>query len=260
MAAWPVVLRLVATVLTTMLSQAGLWAEAYLVTGMIMDAIHGQAPTRASVFEHPVTGMKKAMVYGGVFMGSLYALGLLWEVPLIRWAADNHVLAGRAMLAGAIAFPLLKTIIETFDGSPPFFRRLRRSYRKPVLFARGAVVGLGVGCGLMSGCPGRTSGASLVRLRLRCPGLRRDRPPPGRPGAGPRPRAGPAVALLPGPRAPRRIHRRRHRVLPRCLRRSPWWSPSSTATSPRASRRQPSTSIPWSASGDSSIWGRSPAA
>ena len=44
MAAWPGLLRLVATVLTTMLSQAGLWAEAYLVTGMIMDAIHGQAP------------------------------------------------------------------------------------------------------------------------------------------------------------------------------------------------------------------------
>src|SRR5208283_1484296 len=36
-AAWPDIVRLVATVLTTMLSQAGLWAEAYLVTGMIMD-------------------------------------------------------------------------------------------------------------------------------------------------------------------------------------------------------------------------------
>ena len=60
------------TVLTTMLSQAGLWAEAHLVTGMIMDSIHGQAPSPTSVFEHPATGMKKAMVYGGVFMGSLY--------------------------------------------------------------------------------------------------------------------------------------------------------------------------------------------
>ena len=75
-AAWPIAQRLVATVLTTVLSQAGLWAEAYLVTGMLMDAIHGQAPSGDSAFSHPVTGMKKGMVYSGVFMGSLYTLGL----------------------------------------------------------------------------------------------------------------------------------------------------------------------------------------
>ena len=65
----PACSALVATVLTTMLSQAGLWAEAYLVTGMAMDAIHGQAPSRESAFGHPVTGMKKAMVYGGIVHG-----------------------------------------------------------------------------------------------------------------------------------------------------------------------------------------------
>ena len=41
---WTVAQRWLPTVLTTMLSQAGLWAEAYLVTGMAMDAIHGRGP------------------------------------------------------------------------------------------------------------------------------------------------------------------------------------------------------------------------
>ena len=57
------------------------------------------------------------------------------------------------MLAGAIVFPLIKTVIESFDGSPPFFQRLRRNYRMPNLSARGAVIGLGVGCGLMLRLP-----------------------------------------------------------------------------------------------------------
>src|SRR5262249_20222928 len=61
-ASWPAVARPCATVLTTILSQAGLWAEAYLITGLAMDAIHGQAPSRDSVSEHPFRGMVKGMV------------------------------------------------------------------------------------------------------------------------------------------------------------------------------------------------------
>ena len=151
-AAWPIVQRLVATVLTTILSQAGLWAEAYLVTGMLMDAIHGQAPSGDSAFSHPVTGMKKGMVYSGVFMGSLYTLGLLWELAFIRWMADGYPIIA-ATLLGASVFPLIKTIIETFDGSPPFFRRLQRNYLDPVLSLRGIVIGLGLGYGLAHGLP-----------------------------------------------------------------------------------------------------------
>ena len=75
LAASPALPRFAAVLLTTMLSQAGLWAEAYLVTGMIMDAIHGKAPSGASASGHPVTGMKKGMVYSGVFMGGLHTLG-----------------------------------------------------------------------------------------------------------------------------------------------------------------------------------------
>ena len=151
-AAWPMAARLLAVVLTTVLSQAGLWAEAYLITGMLMDAIHGQAPSGDSAISHPVTGMKKGMVYSGVFMGSLYTLGLLWEVTFLRWLAESYPLIA-AVLLGASLFPLIKTIIETFDGSPPFFRRLQRNYLDPVLSLRGIVVGLGLGCGLAFGLP-----------------------------------------------------------------------------------------------------------
>jgi cyclic beta-1,2-glucan synthetase len=146
-ASWPVAGRLLATVLSTIVSQAGLWGEAYLITGMAMDAIHGQAPSRDSVSAHPIQGMKKGMVYSGTFMGILQLLGALWEVPLVRQVADNHPLTG-AVLFGALSFPLLKTIIESFDGSQAFFRRARRSYQNPTLYLRGACVGLGVGWAL----------------------------------------------------------------------------------------------------------------
>jgi cyclic beta-1,2-glucan synthetase len=153
-AAAPAIPRFAAILLTTMISQAGLWAEAYLVTGLIMDAIHGQAPSGGSASGHPVTGMKKAMVYSGVFMGGLHTLGALREMPLVQWASENQPIL-TATLLGALTFPLIKTVIETFDGSPPFFRRLRRNYQTPVLPFRGAVVGMGLGYGLVLMLPGK---------------------------------------------------------------------------------------------------------
>ena len=146
-ASWPVAGRLIATVLTTMLSQAGLWAEAYLITGMALDAIHGQAPSRSSTAWHPIQGMKKGMVYSGVFMGTLHLLGAIGEVPLVRRVAFEHPVPV-AVLFGALVFPLVKTILESFDGSQAFFRRVAKSYRNPVLMLRGAVVGLGLGLGI----------------------------------------------------------------------------------------------------------------
>ena len=40
---------------------------------------------------------------------------------------DLPILAG--IIAGSLVFPLFKTIIETFDGSLPFFARTRHNYR-----------------------------------------------------------------------------------------------------------------------------------
>ena len=125
-------------------SEAGLWAEVYLITGLLLDALAGFAPTAAAGRRHAVGGLGKAVVYAGVFMALLQGAGML-----ARWDGFARLAASApwavAIPLGVLAFPLIKTIIETFDGSQAFFRRLGRGYRDPVLYARGAVVGLGVG-------------------------------------------------------------------------------------------------------------------
>ena len=112
-----------------------------------MDAIHGTAPSRGSTASHPFLGMKKGMIYSGTFMAILYGLRALWEIPPVRRLAEG-VPVLPFVLFGALAYPLVKTIFETFDGSQGFFRRVLKSYRNPLLYARGAVVGLGLGLGL----------------------------------------------------------------------------------------------------------------
>ena len=173
-ASWPAGMRLFATIVTTVLSQAGLWAEAYLITGLAMDAIHGQAPSRDSCVVHPLRGMTKGMVFSGTFMGILHVLGILADLPVFRSTATSYPLPA-ATLFGALAFPLLKTIVETFDGSYAFFQRVGRSYSNPILYLRGAVVGLGLGYGFFVALPEKEiRDARLVRLRLRRSGIRRD--------------------------------------------------------------------------------------
>src|SRR5262249_25850034 len=110
-ASGPAALRPVAAVLAAIASQAALWAGAYLLTGMVVDVLRDQPPTGASVAGHAALGMKKAAVFGGVFMGLLQTLGVAAEVPTVRWLAEAHPVA-LAALAGALTFPLLKTIVE----------------------------------------------------------------------------------------------------------------------------------------------------
>ncbi len=145
-AGWPGWLRAPAAVAATMLSQAGLWAEVYLVTGLFMDAIHGVAPTRESTGRHPSQGLKKGLVYAGVFMAILQAVAAVGSIAAVRRLAESYPVL-LALPFGALAFPLAKTIFETFDGSQGFFRRLGKSCANPVLYLRGAVVGLGLGLG-----------------------------------------------------------------------------------------------------------------
>jgi cyclic beta-1,2-glucan synthetase len=144
LATWPNPLRLAAVVAATILSQAGLWAEVYLLTGMVLDAIHGTPPSKDSAVAKPLLGLKKGMVYSGTFMAGLSVIALLAQVPAVRRFAAGEPLV-LATLFGALVFPLVKTVIETFDGSHAFFQRVRDSYRSPILYLRGAVVGLGVG-------------------------------------------------------------------------------------------------------------------
>ena len=104
--------RAVATVLATMLSQAGLWAEAYLITGLVLDAIYRKAPSQASIVSHQLKGIRKGIVFSGTFMALVYTLGLLWQTPGVRELAADFPLAA-ATLAGTLVFPLAKTMIES---------------------------------------------------------------------------------------------------------------------------------------------------
>jgi cyclic beta-1,2-glucan synthetase len=137
----PGAVKPVVAVLATAVSQGALWAEVFLVTGMIMDGMRGIAPTPATMKLHGINGMKKGMVYSGILMALLQGLHIVTGAPVMQ----NLFRTFPALLlavAGVAAFPLGKTIIESFDGSQSFFRRALRAYGQPVLMARGAAVGL----------------------------------------------------------------------------------------------------------------------
>jgi len=139
--ALPLCLQPVASIVAAMLSQSLLWAEAYLLTGMLLDAMHRRKLQGATLTGYAHKGFRNGLVFSGWFMGLVHlgqwvAVAPFWlqayaAAPLLSWAC-----------LGALAFPLIKTIIESFDGSPSFLRRLLRNYRRPALMLRGALAGL----------------------------------------------------------------------------------------------------------------------
>ncbi|HOW28525.1 MAG TPA: hypothetical protein PK876_08505 [Elusimicrobiota bacterium] len=147
---WPEGLRILAGIATAMLSQAGLWVEVYLITGMILDGTYSFEPTGESIARHVQTGLGKGMAYSGFFMTFLYALNLLFHAPAARTLMTSAPLS-LGLLFGALVFPFAKTIIESFDGSMSFFERMRYSCKKPMLYARGAIAGWGLAYGLSHG-------------------------------------------------------------------------------------------------------------
>jgi cyclic beta-1,2-glucan synthetase len=151
-ASWSPGVRIFAVVLATAASQAGLWAEVYLITGLVLDALDGRTAKPRAAERHSLAGIRKGVVYSGVFMAILYGLDLVARLGLVRWLAANQPLLLGAV-CGGLAFPLVKTLIETFDGSHAFFRRLGYSYRQPTLYARGVLVGLAVAYALAAGLP-----------------------------------------------------------------------------------------------------------
>ena len=142
----PVGAALAAT-LSAMISQAGLWMEVYMLTGLMLDGAYGYAPSQESVTRHTVVGLQKGMAFSGLFIGVLHGLALLLSLPSVqRGLSEAPLTVG--LLAGALLFPLGKTIVESFDGSMSFFRRLAYSYKNGTLFFRGAVTGLAIAHGL----------------------------------------------------------------------------------------------------------------
>jgi cyclic beta-1,2-glucan synthetase len=139
----PEIFRGIISVALTVLSFGGLWGEIYLITGILLDGGKRIAPSADNIFKNVTTGMKKGMAYSGILMAILYALSMTFAAPAAqKFMASFPYAIGT--LVGAFLFPFVKTIIETFDGSLPFFERLRYSYKSKTLFARGAVAGFGL--------------------------------------------------------------------------------------------------------------------
>ncbi len=160
-AALPRAAGALAAVFAAMGAQAGLWAEVYLVTGMILDAIHGAAPTPASLHQQAGVGLRKGLAFSGLFLGVLYGIKLLLDAAPVREAlAASPLLLGAVF--GALAYPFAKAIVESFDGSMPFFRRAAYSYKNGVLYARGAVAGFALAWGLTHGWVPRATGDRLA--------------------------------------------------------------------------------------------------
>lgn len=129
------------------LAQGGLWAQTFLLTGLLMEGLRGQRPRWATAWAQGREGASKGAVYGALFM---LILGL--AVALLQVAAFKEFLQTAPLMAGAVLGPLLfglaRTLVESFDGSAPFVERLRNNLQTPRNYARGIVLGLGLALAL----------------------------------------------------------------------------------------------------------------
>ncbi|MBN2453133.1 MAG: hypothetical protein JXB40_02575 [Candidatus Omnitrophica bacterium] len=137
----PAGFRALSSILTSMLSFAGLWGEVYLITGALLDAGKKIAPSTETIAKHVNAGTKKGMAYSGILVAILYVFSMTLTAPVSQKVmCAIPILMG--ILLGAALFPFFKTIIESFDGSIRFFERLQYSYKDLTLCARGAIAGL----------------------------------------------------------------------------------------------------------------------
>ena len=151
---WPV--RTAGVAVLGGLALGGLWAQTFLLTGIMLDAIHGRRPTFPVGARHWRDGAGKGAVYSGVFILLVQLLAAALAQPALRAIFAAAPLPAAAA-AGALLYPLARTILESFDGSQPFFLRLSRNAAERTSYARGAVVGLAVALALQHGLP--TAGA-----------------------------------------------------------------------------------------------------
>lgn len=148
----PSPLRLLAVLATGALAQAMLWAQVFTMTGVLLDAFVVRRPTRPAVLGHFRDGLGKGAVYSLVFLLVIHVPASLVTVPAARLLVEAAPLLAPT-LAGALLFPAARTIVETFDGSPAFARRLLHAARSPWGYARGAVIGLAIGLALGADLP-----------------------------------------------------------------------------------------------------------
>ncbi len=133
-------------VVAAALAQAGLWVQTHLVTGALLDGLRGRRPTRRAAVHHAGEGLVRGAVFGGFFMALIQGIAFCLGLPGVDAWLRRAPLLGVA-LAGGLLFALARTVVESFDGSPPFFRRLVANALDPVNVLRGLVVGAGIGLG-----------------------------------------------------------------------------------------------------------------
>lgn len=161
LASWPDLLHGLAAVPLAAASQCGLWAETFLVTGILLDAIRSKRPTPRAAFTHWRAGLERGALYAALFMAAVLLLAGFSSVGFLVAALQAQPILG-AMLLGAVLFPLLKTIVESFDGSSPFLARLRSAYREPTNYVRGVIAGAGVGMAWAADLPAAASGTRFL--------------------------------------------------------------------------------------------------
>lgn len=157
----PLPLQMIGVAAGTGLAQAGLWAETFLITGILIDALHRRRPTYYAAQIHWRGGLGKGAMYGVLFMLLLQAYGLALHSPLLVRVIAAYPGAAAA-LGGAVLFSLARTIIESFDESRPFLSRLLENLRQPMNHLRGILLGLGLAGIVIFGIQHTSTGPRFV--------------------------------------------------------------------------------------------------
>ena len=148
-------------VAATALAFAGLWGQTFLVTGVLLDAFRSRRPTWRIDVRHWRSGAVKGAIYAGVFMVLVQVGALVAATPLLLSIAPSLPILVGALL-GAVLFPLMRTIMESFDGSAPFFARLRAHAGNPWSYVSGLILGIGTGWALGYGLPHAAPGTRFL--------------------------------------------------------------------------------------------------
>ena len=82
-------------------------------------------------------GAVKGAVYSVVFMLLVQLAAGIVDTPVL-WPIVSAVPLVRRRWRGALLYPLGRTIIESFDGSAPFFHRLRANAAEPTGYGAGS--------------------------------------------------------------------------------------------------------------------------
>ena len=149
--------QLAVVLASTALSQGFLWAEVFLLTGVMVDGLNRKGPSWLGLARHAMRGFSSGAIVSSVFMSLVLGLHALTGAAAARTAYQTFPVLWLGVGA-AFVFPLLKAIVESFDGSQSFARRVACSFMDPVLYARGAAAGCGVALALGHGLIGMSIG------------------------------------------------------------------------------------------------------